>query len=201
LYVFAFSNANVKPVYANSKISRHHTFCTPECRKAIDNYLDYCRSCGENITPRSPLLRQEFDREDILQATNAVKPITKFAIRKALTKILYASGLRTPLVIQDEEGKSKDRRRLNNRRPTAMSYGFRKFFDTNCTHSGMNPIYIEFCLDHSLKGVKDSYFLPQPDSNGVYLDILEGHDKSSGYLDAIDYLTINEVSFITFSFV
>src|ERR671923_2624904 len=67
-----------------------------------------------------------------------------------------------------------------------------KFFDTTCTNSGMNPIYIEFCLGHSLKGVKDSYFLPQPDSNGIYLDILEGHDKSPGYLDAIDALTINE---------
>lgn len=62
-----------------------------------------------------------------------------------------------------------------------MSHGFRKFFDTTCTNSGMNPIYIEFCLGHSLKGVKDSYFLPQPDSNGGYLDILEGRDKSPGW--------------------
>ena len=133
------------------------------------------------------MLRQEFDREDIWQAANAVKPLTKFVIRKALTKILYASGLRTPLNVPQE-----DKRKLNNRRPTAMSHGFRKFFDTNCTNSGMNPIYIEFCLGHSLKGVKDSYFLPQPDSNGVYMDILEGHGKSPGYLDAIDALTINQ---------
>jgi hypothetical protein len=95
--------------------------------------------------------------------------------------VLYASGLRTPFVTA----------KLNNRRETAMSHGFRKFFDTNCTNSGMNPIYIELCLGHSLKGVKDSYFLPQPDSTGVYLDILEGYNKSPGYLDAIDFLTIN----------
>jgi hypothetical protein len=120
--------------------------------KAIDNYLEFRRQCGENITARSPLLRQEFDREDIWQAANAVKPLTKFVIRKALTKILYASGLRTPLNVPQE-----DKRKLNNRRPTAMSHGFRKFFDTNCTNSGMNPIYIEFCLGHSLKGVKDSF--------------------------------------------
>jgi hypothetical protein len=63
-------------VYANSKSNRHHTFCTPECRKSIDNYLDYRRSCGENITPKSPLLRQEFDREDIFQAVNDIKPLT-----------------------------------------------------------------------------------------------------------------------------
>jgi hypothetical protein len=77
-------------------------------------------------------------------------------------------------------------KKLNNRRPTATLHGFRKF-DTNCTLSGTNPIYIEFCLGHSLKGVEDSYFLPQPDSNGIHM-----HDKSPGYLDTIDYLTINE---------
>jgi hypothetical protein len=43
-------------VYANSKSNKHRTFCTPECRKAIDNYLDYRKSCGENITSRSPCL-------------------------------------------------------------------------------------------------------------------------------------------------
>jgi integrase len=175
-------------VYANSRSSRYYTFWTPECKKAIDNYLEYRRSCGENITPKSPLLRREFDKHDIFQVANDVRPLTRPSIKKALGEVLYASGLRTPLVIQQE-----DKRRLNNRRQTPMSHGFRKFFDTTCTNSGMNPIYIEFCLGHSLRGVKDSYFLPQPDSNGVYLDILEGHDnKSIGYIDAIDSLTINE---------
>ena len=56
----------------------------------------------------------------------------------------------------------------------------------------MNQTYVDFCLGHKLSVVKDSYFLPQPDSNGVYMDILEGHDKSPGYTDAIDVLTINQ---------
>lgn len=97
--------------------------------------------------------------------------------------VLYMSGVRTPIVIP--EGK------LNYRRSIAMNHSFRKFFDTTCTHAGMNPIYIEWCMGHSLQGVKDSYFLPQPDSNGVYIDLLEGHDKSLGYIDAIPYLTID----------
>jgi integrase len=169
-------------VYANSKSSRHYTFCTPECRKALDNYIEFRRSCGENITAKSPLLRREFDKRDIFQVANDIKPLTRASIKTALIKVLYASRLRTPFVTS----------KLNNRRPTAMSHGFRKFFDTTCTHSGMNQTYIEFCLGHKLPGVKDSYFLPQPDSNGVYLDLLEGHDKNPGYIDAIDFLTINE---------
>lgn len=154
-------------VYANSKSNRYYTFCTPECKKVIDNYLDYRKSCGENTTPRSPLLRYEFDKHDIFQVANDIMPLTRWGIKKVLNDLLYASGLRTPFVTS----------KLNNRRQIAMSHGFRKFFDTNCTHSGMNPVYIEFCLGHSLKGVKDSYFLPQPDSNGVYIDILEGREK------------------------
>jgi hypothetical protein len=33
--------------------------------------------------------------------------------------------------------------------------------------------------------------LPQSDRNGIYIDLLEGHDKSLGYVDAIPYLTID----------
>jgi site-specific recombinase XerD len=101
-------------VYANSKSNRYYTFCTPECTKAIDNYMEFRRSCGENITPESPLLRQEFDRDDIFQVANDIRPLTKFAIRKALTKVLYASGLRTPSVTTAKK--------LNTRRETAMSH-------------------------------------------------------------------------------
>jgi integrase len=177
-------------VYAYSKTSRYHTFCTPECKSAIDSYINYRRSCGENITPKSPLFRREFDKHDVWQVAKEVKPLTKASVKKAIGEILYSSGLRTPLATAPE---IKDKRRLNTRRETALSHGFRKFFDTTCTHSGMNPVYVEWCLGHKLKGVKDSYFLPQPDSNGVYKDILEGNNngKSLGYIDAIDYLTID----------
>ena len=171
-------------VYASSKSQRYHTFCTPECKNAIDHYIEFRRQCGENITPKSPLLRLEFDRNDIFQVANNVRPLRREGIKKSVNDVLYASGLRTPIV--------KEKNFLNSRRETAMSHGFRKFFDTTCTNSGMNQTYVDFCLGHSLPGVKNSYFLPQPDSNGIYIDILEGHDKSPGYLDAIDALTINE---------
>jgi integrase len=174
-------------VYAYSKSQRYHTFCTPECKKAIDSYLDYRRSCGENITPKSPLFRREFDKHDVWQAAKEVKALTKASVKKAIGEILYSSGLRTPLATAPE---IKDKRRLNTRRETAMSHGFRKFFDTWCTHSGMNGKYVKFCTGHSL-GVEDSYFLPQPDGNGIFQEVLEGHDKSPGYLDAIPYLTID----------
>jgi integrase len=172
-------------VYANSKSNRHHSFCTPEAKAAIDNYLNYRRQAGEHITPKSPLFRREFNRSDIFDAANNVKPITKFSVKKAIQQLLYISGLRTPLV--NNHNNHNHNRVFYVRRKTATNHGFRKFFDVSCTYSGMNPVFI----GHKLKGVKDSYFNPQPDSNGVYLDILEGHYKSPGFLDAIPYLTID----------
>ena len=99
-------------VYATSKSNRHYTFCTPECKKTIDNYLDYRRSCGENITPRSTLLRLEFDKHDIFQVANDIKPITKSSVKKVINEALYGSGLRTPLITMTKK--------LNNRLPTAI---------------------------------------------------------------------------------
>lgn len=49
----------------------------------------------------------------------------------------------------------------------------------------MNPTYVKLC-------VEDSYILPQPDGNGIYQEILEGSDKSLGFIAAIDYLTIDD---------
>ena len=38
-------------------------FCTPECAKAIDTYLEFRERCGEKIGPDSPLFRKDFDTE------------------------------------------------------------------------------------------------------------------------------------------
>jgi site-specific recombinase XerD len=50
-------------VYAYSKSDRYFTFCTPECRYWIDEYVYRYRRdvCHEEITAKSPLLRQAFD--------------------------------------------------------------------------------------------------------------------------------------------
>jgi hypothetical protein len=50
-------------VYASSRKDAYSTFCTPECRKAIESYQDYRRRLGENIilTSKSPLVRELFN--------------------------------------------------------------------------------------------------------------------------------------------
>ena len=39
-------------VYSKSRKSRYFSFCTPECRKSIEDYLDYRRRWGERIRRR-----------------------------------------------------------------------------------------------------------------------------------------------------
>ena len=36
----------------------YKTFCTPECRKAIDSYLEYRERCGEPFNSEAPLIRE-----------------------------------------------------------------------------------------------------------------------------------------------
>jgi hypothetical protein len=68
--------------------NRYHTFCTPECRKAINNYLDFIKRCGEHITEKSPLLRIEFDKNDIFQVANKISPLSISTIKNALGNVL-----------------------------------------------------------------------------------------------------------------
>jgi site-specific recombinase XerD len=43
-------------VYEDTR-NQHYTFCSQECRKEIDNYLEYRKRNGETIRPESPLIR------------------------------------------------------------------------------------------------------------------------------------------------
>ena len=45
----------------------YFTFCRPEGAKTIDSYLDYRARSGENIGSESPLIREQFNREDGLK--------------------------------------------------------------------------------------------------------------------------------------
>lgn len=70
-------------IYANSADNAYYTFCTPEAKGYIDQYLESRRSRGEVITDKSPLLRNEFDDkdQDRLKILNP-KPVSKHTIRK-----------------------------------------------------------------------------------------------------------------------
>ena len=56
-------------VYENTN-GEYYCFCSPECANAIDSYIQYRERCYENVGPESPLIREQFDRDNPDKARN-----------------------------------------------------------------------------------------------------------------------------------
>jgi integrase len=148
---------------------QYYTFCTPECRNAIDPYLDYRRRCGERFTSETPLFRRHFDSLAVAHP----KPLTFAAVSMAIFYLLNKTGVR-PLRPQTE-GKSIERTSL------PITHGFRKFCVTN-----MIRARVEFGARESLVGHKSSRGLDTSYDRRNEDEILQE------YMKAVDFLTINE---------
>lgn len=59
------------------------TFCTSECRKAIDAYLDMRSRYGEELSKNHPLVREQFDRRDPFAVAHP-RRIQRITLRKKL---------------------------------------------------------------------------------------------------------------------
>jgi|GEM_PF-821746 len=159
--------------YAKSKKWSYTTWCTPGCRKTIEEYIATRRRWGERITDESPVFRIDYN---IYKTTDA-KPITIHGIRDFMGSLLLRTGLRKP----PTEGQIK-------RLEVMMNHGMRKFFETNAFRAGMNEEYIRRLMGH--KGgsnkLSDTYNKIEEE------ELLEGDNKHVGYIGIIDALTISE---------
>jgi integrase len=163
-------------VYRQTK-SEYQTFCTPECRKQLDEYLEWRKRMGEKITKESPLFRKVFDENDNLQIQKP-KNLTVHTIHYNVMRLLNKSGVRPSI-------KMKEDQMIPKRTGLMQTHGFRKFFDTTCTKNGMDTIYSELLIGHSI-GLKGHYTKLSSE------ELLEGNDKMLGYIGIVDELTIND---------
>jgi len=147
----------------------YFTFCTPECRQAIDNYLEYRTRNGENLTPESYLIRQQFDVNDLIK--KSVKPIQVGSLMTIVKAITIRAGLRRTNHIGKENKKE--------RKDIALTHSFRKFFTTTCIKSKVNPEIREMLMGHKI-GLATAYFRPTEE------------DMFAEYQKAVNNLTINE---------
>jgi integrase len=145
------------------------TFCTPECTKYIDQYLDWRQHIGEQLKPNSPLFRTKFDT---ITQINRPKSVSSDGISFMIHGLLDNTRVRVP-------------NEMHKRTELMQTHGFRKFFKTTCINAGMNPLYSEYLMGHR-SGLTKSYFKPSD------TELLEGNDKALGYVSAINDLTINE---------
>ncbi|MDR4512611.1 MAG: site-specific integrase [Nitrososphaeraceae archaeon] len=167
-------------VYEGSRKSNYKTFCTPECTAVIDAYLDYRKHAGETLKDISPLLREQFNPDDMFKVNNP-RHIGLGLLRYLVNEVLVKySALRQKLEY-DYQNKKKV-----GKNSTMLTHGLRKFFDTECRKAGVYPDFVELLMGHKLPGVKSHYF--KPDMN----TLLEGTAECKGYKAAINDLTINE---------
>jgi integrase len=159
-------------VYSEAR-ERYSTFTTPEAASAIKVYLRYRERYGEELTPKSPVFRDQFDRNDPASAHD-VKPLKLRSVERLISRTIEKSGIRTVERITELHGE-KGKIRKNVR----LTAGFRKFFDTQLIYARVEPRTKEMFMGHSI-GLDDHYF--KPGENYVLRE----------YLKAVDNLTINE---------
>lgn len=161
-------------VYENDH-EEHFTYCTPECAKAIDEYLEIRKRYGEKLDGNSLLIRDQFDVRDPFAISRPLEILPKTLSIK-LVEIAIRSGIRKKhtMDIQDKE------KHLGSsfRKEVMIAHGFRKFFTTKLVNSKLNPEIREMLLGHTI-GLASSYYKPTDD------DFLIEYQK------AINDLTIN----------
>ena len=145
--------------------NEYYTFCSKECASAIDSYLNYRKRCGENISfnqntntwepSTGPLLRQQFDEDDILKSRHPNLMDTQ-AIRKLLTAHLIRCGLRE---VEHPVGDASTNSIKRCRKAVALSNGFRKFVITSFINAGLNHEIRELLVDHATQ-LDQHYFRP-----------------------------------------
>jgi integrase len=163
-------------IYATSRKSRYFSFCTPDCRKEIDSYLEWRKRWGERLEDDSPLFRRDFNSQADI---GHVKAFQTGTIRWFVGRLLRDTGIR-PVVPLTESTKQ-----LHYRSHIMQCHGFRKFFETNAFKAGMNNMYIRRLMGQKA-GLEDSYLKLSEE------ELLEGSSRHTGYVDIIDQLTINE---------
>ena len=161
-------NDNNKVIAYSGSASKYFSFFSPECKQAIDNYLDFRERCGEKIVPTSPLFRREFDIEIPEVARNRVYPLSRAGIHRSVHSVLIKSGLR----MIDHVNPRK-------RKEIMMAHGFRKFFKTQLVKARVDPELRELLLGHSKRKLEHVYTRLTPD------DVCKEYEK------AIDLLTID----------
>jgi integrase len=159
-------------VYENDK-EEHFTFCTPECAKAIDQYLEIRKRYDEKLNQNSILIREQFDKRDSFAISRPVK-MASITLENKIIDLGVHCGIRKKETVGNEK-----HRRGAFKKEAAACHGFRKFFTTQLINTKINPEIREMLLGHTI-GLVSCYYKPSSD------------DFVIEYQKEINNLTINE---------
>jgi integrase len=132
-------------VYPNDE--EYDTYCTPECKAAILDYLAFRERIGlergliEGIgVSDAPLIREEFDTVNPI--SKKPRHINHATIQWALSQLFARVGIRE---IGHKEGAWRDRK------PIKLVHGFRKFFRTQLLQSDVKELIATMLMGHDAK--------------------------------------------------
>jgi len=162
------------------------TYCNVECRNDLEEYFAYRIRSGEptgpdgKLLPNAPVIRAMFDPKDPMSVKRPQR-ISESTIYGLIDKLANRTGLRQRVHMTEGQKPGTIRHDFK------LIHGLRKFFDTQCTNSGMNLLWVELLEGHDVK-LKDSYYRPTAET------LLEGNEDAGmrGYVHCIDALTISE---------
>lgn len=150
-------------IYAGDR-EEYFVFCTPECTKEIDSYLEFRKRRGEEIGQMSYLLVQKFSPKTMVKGS----PFKGKSLRVTLQNCISSTGLR-----------GIDHVNPHKRKQIPVLHGFRKFFTKQLVDSKLNPEIREMLLGHKI-GLASAYYKPTE------------QEMLNEYSNAINLLTINE---------
>lgn len=156
-------------VYSNSR-QEYFTYCSPECKKALDTYFRIRERHGEVFTDKTPVIREQYNTRKYL-GVKYPRFTTIASIEFILKEIEERAGIRTRIKrTNDQIGIP--------RKDVMLAHGFRKFFNTQLVSARINPLIKEGLMGHRI-GLEESYYRP------IEEDIQTEYEK------AIPFLTID----------
>jgi hypothetical protein len=167
-------------VFYERSNNEYYSFTTSECASSIDNFLLYRQRCGEKLSFNAstnrwepedvPLIRLQFDVEDILQVRNP-RPMNVDALRAVLALHLVRSGIRDVEHPTATTPNSASRVRKS----ISLSNGFRKHVISTFIEAGLNHEIRELLVDHATQ-LDAHYYRPTTDQ------VLQEYLKAEPYL-------------------
>jgi integrase len=155
-------------VYSGDVEDEYITFCTPECAKEIDTYLDFRKRYGEKITNDSFLFVKKFNID--FKGPRKGRQFSTRSLHSIIEQNIRNSGLR----------KANPKNTPFKRQIVPILHGFRKFFSSQLVEADLKTELRWLLEGHNLKG---------NDSN--YVRVTEKRLQQE-YEKAINCLTINE---------
>ena len=132
----------------------YFTFCSPECAKAIDSYLETRSRHGEKITQDSFLIREQYDSRNQFSIRRPQREIRSRTLSWKLVTLAERCGIR-----QKEQLVEGGPIAASIRKEVLIAHGLRKFFTTQMASLKINAEIREMLLGHKI-GLMSAYYSP-----------------------------------------